>query len=93
METTILDAALTQGIWAVVAVFLMIYIVKANEKRDLRQEEREQNYQSVINRLTEALSILHTVREELMQFREHFISNEDAFGELRTAPKKDKESG
>ena len=34
METTMLDAALSQGIWAVVAVFLLIYVVKSNEQRD-----------------------------------------------------------
>lgn len=32
METTMLDAALSQGIWAVVAVFLLIYVVKSNEQ-------------------------------------------------------------
>ena len=34
METTMLDAALSQGIWAVVAVFLLIYVVieKLTEK-------------------------------------------------------------
>lgn len=53
METTMLDAALSQGIWAVVAVFLLIYVVKSNEQRDKKQEERENNYQSVIEKLTE----------------------------------------
>ena len=51
METTMLDAALSQGIWAVVAVFLLIYVVKSNEQRDKKQEERENNYQSVIEKL------------------------------------------
>ena len=51
METTMLDAALSQGIWAVVAVFLLIYVVKSNEQRDKKQEERENNYQSVIESL------------------------------------------
>ncbi len=36
MESSVLDAALSQGIWAVLAVFLLIYIVKSNE----RQAER-----------------------------------------------------
>ena len=49
MESTILDAALSQGIWAVLAVFLLVYIVKENEKRDAKQEEREKNYQKILN--------------------------------------------
>ena len=28
MDGTILDAALSQGIWAVLAVFLLLYVVK-----------------------------------------------------------------
>ena len=60
METTMLDAALSQGIWAVVAVFLLIYVVKSNEQRDKKQEERENNYQSVIEKLTEKYQILYT---------------------------------
>ena len=44
METTMLDAALSQGIWAVVAVFLLIYVVKSNEQRGKKQEERENTY-------------------------------------------------
>ena len=65
METTMLDAALSQGIWAVVAVFLLIYVVKSNEQRDKKQEERENNYQSVIEKLTEKYQILYTVQNDL----------------------------
>ena len=65
METTMLDAALSQGIWAVVALFLLIYVVKSNEQRDKKQEERENNYQSVIEKLTEKYQILYTVRNEM----------------------------
>ena len=39
MDGTILDAALSQGIWAVLAVFLLLYVVKENEKRVNTQEE------------------------------------------------------
>lgn len=71
MEATILDAALSQGIWAVVAVFLLIYIVKANEKRDLRQEEREKNYQELISTLTEKLEVLDMVRDDVAGIKEY----------------------
>lgn len=48
MESTIMDVALSQGIWAVMAIFLLMYVVKGNEKRDLKQEEQEKNYQEII---------------------------------------------
>ena len=53
MESTVMETAISQGIWAVLAVFLLIYIVKSNEQRDAKQEEREKNYQTVIENLTE----------------------------------------
>ena len=73
METTILDAALSQGIWAVIAVFLLIYIVKENEKRDLRQEEREKNYQTIISQLTGQLETLSDVKNDVEEIRDYFL--------------------
>ncbi|HAR87300.1 MAG TPA: hypothetical protein DCR69_16395 [Clostridium sp.] len=45
MESEILKAALSQGILAVLSIFLLFYILKAPEKRDMKQEERENNKQ------------------------------------------------
>ena len=58
METTVMNVAVSQGIWAVLAVFLLIYIVKSNEQRDTKQEEREKNYQTVIESLTEKSQLI-----------------------------------
>ena len=69
MDGTILDAALSQGIWAVLAVFLLLYVVKENEKRDLRQEERERNYQAIISQLTEKLNILDEVENGIADIK------------------------
>ena len=41
MESIILETAVSQGIWAVLTVALLIYIAKSNDSRDARQEERE----------------------------------------------------
>ena len=59
--------------WAVLAVFLLVYIVKSNEKRDEKQEEREKNYQSVIEKLTEKLEILHQVQSDLSEIKENLF--------------------
>ncbi|SNY48422.1 BhlA holin family protein, partial [Orenia metallireducens] len=58
MESKVLDLALSQGIWAVLAVVLIFYILKAQEKRDLKQEEREEKYQNIITQLTDKLNIV-----------------------------------
>ena len=67
METTVMNVAVSQGIWAVLAVFLLIYIVKSNEQRDTKQEEREKNYQTVIESLTEKFQILNQVQSDLKE--------------------------
>ena len=68
MESTVMETAISQGIWAVLAVFLLIYIVKSNEQRDAKQEEREKNYQTVIENLTEKFQIANYAQTEC-QFR------------------------
>ena len=73
METTVMNVAVSHGIWAVLAVFLLVYIVKSNEKRDEKQEEREKNYQSVIEKLTEKLEILHQVQSDLSEIKENLF--------------------
>ena len=43
MNNELLQLAATQGIWAVLFVILLYYILKNQANRDLRQEEREKN--------------------------------------------------
>lgn len=73
MEKEILTAALSQGIWAVLSIFLLFYILKAQEKRDIKQEEREKNYQEIISKLTDRLSILDDVKKDVELIKRHVI--------------------
>jgi uncharacterized protein YlxW (UPF0749 family) len=65
MENEILKAALSQGIWAVLSIFLLFYILKAQEKRDAKQDEREKNYQTVISHLTDNLRVVDEVKKDV----------------------------
>ena len=65
MESSVLDAALSQGIWAVLAVFLLIYIVKSNERFSARQEEREKQYQELLSALTEKFNVLSVIEMDI----------------------------
>lgn len=76
MEKEVLTAALSQGIWAVLSVFLIFYILKAQEKRDLKQEEREENYQNVIYKLTDKLGVVDEVRKDVEYIKEYVIKND-----------------
>ena len=74
IETTVMNVAVSQGIWAVLAVFLLIYIVKSNEQRDTKQEEREKNYQTVIESLTEKFQILNQVQSDLKEIKDNLFN-------------------
>ena len=74
METTVMNVAVSQGIWAVLAVFLLIYIVKSNEQRDTKQEERERNYQTVIESLTEKFQIPNQVQSDLKEIKDNLFN-------------------
>ena len=74
METRVMNVAVSQGIWAVLAVFLLIYIVKSNEQRDTKQEEREKNYQTVIESLTEKFQILNQVQSDLKEIKDNLFN-------------------
>ena len=74
METAVMNVAVSQAIWAVLAVFLLIYIVKSNEQRDTKQEEREKNYQTVIESLTEKFQILNQVQSDLKEIKDNLFN-------------------
>ncbi len=70
MENEVLQLASSQGVWAVLAVGLIFYILKNQEKRDVRQEEREQNYQNIISNLTEKFHIIEEVKQDVEDIKE-----------------------
>ena len=75
MESSVLDAALSQGIWAVLAVFLLIYIVKSNERFSARQEEREKQYQELLSALTEKFNVLSVIEKDIADAKEYIMAD------------------
>ena len=75
MESSVLDAALSQGIWAVLAVFLLIYIVKSNERFSARQEEREKQYQELLSALTEKFNGLSVIEKDIADVKEYIMAD------------------
>ena len=76
MESSVLDAALSQGIWAVLAVFLLIYIVKSNERFSARQEEREKQYQELLSALTEKFNVLSVIEKDIAEVKEYIMADD-----------------
>ncbi|MGE5632229.1 MAG: BhlA/UviB family holin-like peptide [Caulobacteraceae bacterium] len=74
MESEIIKLASTQGLWAVLSVVLIFYVLKAQEKRDSKQEEREKKYQEIITNLTERLNIVNEVKNDVVEIKEYIFN-------------------
>jgi hypothetical protein len=70
-----IQVALDHGIWAGLSMILIFYILKAQEKRDLRQDEREKNYQEIISSLTEKFYIIEEIKKDVEEIKENILKN------------------
>ncbi|MGH4120270.1 BhlA/UviB family holin-like peptide [Clostridium sp.] len=77
MGTDIVKIASSQGIWATLSVFLVFYILKTQEKRDIKQDEREQNYQNIVSKLTNKFNIVDTIKKDLQEIKEYMIQKKN----------------
>ena len=62
METTLAELATTQGLWALLAIFLLFVLIKKQDIRDKNQDERETKYQDIILSLAEQLSVVKKIK-------------------------------
>ena len=74
MESEIIKIASSQGVWTVLSVVLIFYIVKTQEKRDIKQEEREKNYQQIILKLTDNSKILENIKNGVDQITDYMYN-------------------
>jgi hypothetical protein len=74
MEEKIIEMAAAQGTWALLSIVLIFYILKTQEKRDLRQEEREKSYQDIISSLTDKLNLVKDVKGDVTQIKDSLIN-------------------
>ncbi len=65
MSEKLIELAATQGIWTLISVSLTFYILKNQEKRDEKQEEREKNYQIIISNLSDKLNVIEDIKEDI----------------------------
>lgn len=71
MESELFKVAASQGIWAALSVALIFYILKAQERRDIKQEEREKAYQDVIFNLTDKFNIIEDVKNDVQEIKDY----------------------
>lgn len=72
MWEKILDLAITNGIWAVLFLGLLIYLLKDSRTREAK-------YQETIKDLNHSLEIVHDIKEDITEIKQ-FISNDKKAG-------------
>ena len=72
MEELVTQLIQSQGIWAVLFVFLLLYTIKKNDKLDEMQDAREKEYQKLLLELTDKLSIVNSVNDKLDKLCSNF---------------------
>lgn len=65
MNEELFKVAMSQGIWAVLSIFLIIYIIKVQAIREQNQNVREENYRNIIKDLTQKLCVLDNININL----------------------------
>ncbi len=65
MEAVLTQLIQSQGVWAVLFVFLLLYTIKKNDKLDELQDVREKEYRELLLELTEKLSIVNEINSKL----------------------------
>lgn len=71
MEEKIIELASSQGIWTLLTILLIFYILKSQEKRDLKQEDREKKYQEIIASLTDKLNLIEDVKQNVEELKNY----------------------
>lgn len=66
---SLIDTTLAQSIWSGLSIALIFYILKKQEDRDLKQDNRETKYQEIISDLTNKLHIVQELREDVKEIK------------------------
>ena len=73
MESEVLKIAATQGIWAMLSISLIFYILRNQEKRNTAQESREIKYQEIIFVLTDKLNVIDDIKDDIVEIKNKII--------------------
>lgn len=76
LEEKVIELASSQGIWTLLTVALIFYVLKNQEKRDFRQEQREISYQNIILNLTEKLNLIEDIKEDVLEIKNYVFEKE-----------------
>ena len=65
MFNELLELIISQGIWTFLSFILIYYIFNTQEKRDLKQDNREIKYQEIVSELGKRFDLIHLDIQEI----------------------------
>lgn len=77
MEENLITLAAEEGIWVLLSIALLMYILKKQEKQDSAQAEREKRYQTLLMELSEKFEIVSSIKDNVLEIREIIEKNKD----------------
>lgn len=67
MEAEVFKIAASQGIWTVLSVFLIFYILRSQDKKNQLQSIREEKFQQIILELTKKIDIVEEIKSDVKE--------------------------
>ena len=67
MKEFFMELVSGQDIWTALSIILIFYIIKKEENRDQKQEQREAKYQEIIDGLSTKLNVVMEVKDILQK--------------------------
>ncbi len=63
MEEVLINAAASQGVWTIMSIFLLFYVLKTTEKRELK-------YQNTIEKLADKFGVVEGIKKDVEDIKE-----------------------
>ncbi|MBU3208504.1 hypothetical protein KPL28_02505 [Clostridium algidicarnis] len=73
MDGEVLKIAISQGLGYALFVYLFLYTLKKQETRDKRSEQREENYQQIVQDLTSKLSLIEDIKCDVKEVKDYIF--------------------
>ncbi len=74
VDSEILKMAASQGLFAVLFVALLFYVLRENAKREEASEKREAKYQDIIAELSNKMGVIEDIREDVREIKNKVYS-------------------
>ncbi len=72
MFEQIIAEAVKEGLWALLFVCLLMYVIRSAKEQQERQEQREDHYQTLIESMLESLSAVESIRATVKELYKEF---------------------